>query len=55
MASSYAVLIVGIAVTMFSASDSLTGMSAVAAVWFGALYALTCWWLRKDLESHVAD
>ncbi len=53
VAISYAVLIVAIAVAMFSGSNNLSGMLAVAAVWLGALYAATCWWLRQDDDSRT--
>ncbi|WP_155957131.1 hypothetical protein [Rhodococcus sp. UNC23MFCrub1.1] len=53
VATSYAVLIVAIAVAMFSGSKSLSGMLTVAAVWLGALYGVTCWWLRQDADSRA--
>ncbi|MBY6540361.1 hypothetical protein HQ325_16930 [Rhodococcus sp. BP-349] len=53
VAISYAVLIVAVAVEMFSGINNLSGMLAVAAVWLGALYAVTCWWLRHDGDSRT--
>ncbi|KQU38413.1 hypothetical protein ASG69_14950 [Rhodococcus sp. Leaf225] len=53
VAINYAVLIVAIAVTMFSGSNSLSSMLTVTAVRLGASYGVTCRWFRQDADSRA--